>query len=265
MSKTISRLWLLYPLLLCLALACGLAPAMAFASQADGPMLKAQEDVSGDPGATEDDAETNEIDAPVTTPPAVGSTQVVDGSTYQVTSNDPKTVTFAKSKNAKSITVPDTVTIGGETYLVTEIAPKAFAPAKKKLTKVKIGKNITVIGTSAFAGCAKLTSVTGGSAVTIIKAKAFLGCKKLKKCAPFSSKVLVKVGKKAFKGTKKLKKLTVKSKLLKKKAVKGSLKGSSVKTIKVKVGAKKLNKQFAKKYKKIFKKKNSGKKVKVKK
>ena len=196
--------------------------------------------------------------------PAVGSTHEVDGSTYQVTSNDPKTVTFVKSKNATSVTVPDAVQIGGKAYLVTEIGPAAFAPAKKKLTSVKIGKNVKVIGASAFAGCAKLVKVTGGAAVTIIKAKAFAGCKKLKKCAPFSSKVLVKVGKKAFKGAKKLKKLTATSQLLKKKAVKGSLKGSSVKTIKVKVGAKSLNKKFAKKYKKFFTKANCGKKAKIK-
>ena len=178
----------------------------------------------------------------VATPPAeVGSTHVIGGSTYKVTSNNPMTVTFVKSKNAKSVTVPKSVKIADKAYAVTEIGPKAFAPAKKKLTSVKTGKNVVVIGASAFAGCAKL-----------------------KKCAPFSSKVLVKVGKKAFKGAKKLKTLTVKSKLLKKKAVKGSLKGSSVKTIKVKVGTKKVNKKFAKKYKKVFAKAISGKKVTVK-
>ena len=42
------------------------------------------------------------------------------------------------------------------------------------------------------------------------------------------------------------------------------LKGSKIKSIKVKVGSKQVNKQFAKTYKKIFKKGNSGKKVSVK-
>ena len=46
--------------------------------------------------------------------------------------------------------------------------------------------------------------------------------------------------------------------------VKGSLKGSKVKTVQVKVGSKKLNKKYVKKYKKIFTKKICGKKVKVK-
>ena len=254
-----------------MALALGLAPAPAYAAQTDGAALRAQNDASADPGEAGDDTETDEIDMP--SPPAEkaanlskeGTNVVVGGSTYKVTSNSSKTVAFVSPKAAASVTVPDTVKIGGVTYLVTEIAPKAFALAAKKLTSVKIGKNVKVIGESAFTGCKKLTKVTGAAAVTIIKAKAFLGCKKLKKCAPFSSKVLVKVGAQAFKGCKKLKKLTACSKLLKKAAVKGSLKGSSVKTIKVKVGAKKLNKKFVKKYKKIFKKKNSGKKVKVKK
>ena len=62
----------------------------------------------------------------------------------------------------------------------------------------------------------------------------------------------------------KVTKLIVKTKLLKKKTVKGSLKGSKVKTIQVKVGSKKVNKSFATKYKKLFTKKNAGKKVTIK-
>ena len=57
--------------------------------------------------------------------------------------------------------------------------------------------------------------------------------------------------------------MIVKTKLLKKKSVKGSLKNSKVSNVKVKVGGKKLNKQYVKKYKKIFTKKNAGKKAKV--
>ena len=52
--------------------------------------------------------------------------------------------------------------------------------------------------------------------------------------------------------------------LLTKANVKGSLKGSKVKTIKVKVGKAKTNKSYAKKYSKIFTKANAGKKVAVK-
>ena len=72
-----------------------------------------------------------------------------------------------------------------------------------------------------------------------------------------------KISKKAFKGTS-VKTLVVKTKKLTKKSVKGSLKGSKVKTVKVKVAKKaKTNKKYVKKYKKIFTKKNAGKKVKV--
>ena len=68
---------------------------------------------------------------------------------------------------------------------------------------------------------------------------------------------------KTFKGTK-VKTLTVRTGKLTKKSVKGSLKGSKIKTVKVKVGKKKVNKQYVKKYKKIFTKKNAGRKVSVK-
>ena len=201
----------------------------------------------------------------VATPLAdVGSAHAVDGSTYKVTSNSPMTVTFTKSKNAKSITVPDTVKISGKAYKVTKIAPNAFASAKKTLTTVKIGKNVTIIGASAFAGCAKLKTVTGGAAVKTIKTKVFKSCKVMTKCSPLASKKLKTIGASALSGAKKLKTVTVKSKKLTKKKVKGALKGSSVKTVKVSVGKAKVNKTYVKKYKKLFTKANCGKKVKVK-
>lgn len=71
-----------------------------------------------------------------------------------------------------------------------------------------------------------------------------------------------KISKNAFKGTK-VKTLLIKTKKLKKKSVKGALKGSNIKNVKVQVGSKKTNKKYIKKYKKIFTKKNVGRKVKV--
>ena len=69
----------------------------------------------------------------------------------------------------------------------------------------------------------------------------------------------------AFKSNKALVTLVLKTKgLAKKSSVKGSLKGSKVKTVKVKLGSKSANKKYIKKYKKTFAKKNSGKCVKVK-
>ena len=55
--------------------------------------------------------------------------------------------------------------------------------------------------------------------------------------------------------------LVIKSKALTKKSTKGCLKGSKIKTVVVKVGSVKANKSYAKKYKKLFAKKNCGKKV----
>ncbi|MBQ6440662.1 MAG: hypothetical protein IJJ06_11205 [Mogibacterium sp.] len=67
----------------------------------------------------------------------------------------------------------------------------------------------------------------------------------------------------AFQGSK-VKTVVVKSKKLTAKTVKRCLQNSKVKTIKVYVGTKKQNKTYLKKYKKIFTKKNAGKKVTVK-
>ena len=108
------------------------------------------------------------------------------------------------------------------------------APNKKSVT---VPATITVQGASyKVAGIAtgafkasKIRTVTIGAGVSRIKAGAFNKSK--------ATKVIVK------------------SKLLKKATVKGCFKGSKVKTVQVKVGSKKLNKKFVKKYKKIFTKK----------
>ena len=91
--------------------------------------------------------------------------------------------------------------------------------------------------------------------------------KKLKKAAiPTTVKVdgvkhpVTGIAAGAFKGCKRLKSITVTSKKLTKESVKGSLKGSSVEKIVVKVGGAKTNKAYAKKYKKLFTAKVCGKK-----
>ena len=77
-------------------------------------------------------------------------------------------------------------------------------------------------------------------------------------------KKVKKISKGAFKNYKKAKTLVVKTKKLKKASVKKSLKGSKISKVKVKVSKKKkANKKYVKKYKKIFTKKNAGKKVNV--
>ena len=103
----------------------------------------------------------------------------------------------------------------------------------------------TVSASTLAAACAK-AGVSAGSVKTIT-----LG-KKVKK---------IKKG--AFKNFRNANTLVVKSKKLTRARVKGSLKGSTIKTVKVKVGKKKTNKKYVKRYKKIFTKKNCGKKVRV--
>ena len=173
-------------------------------------------------------------------PEKVGTVVTVGGMKYKVTSAKAKApaVSLFKGGNKKTVSVPAAITYKGIKYKVTEIAPKAFYK-NKKLVKFTVGKNIRKIGAQAFAKCKKLKKFTVGKNVT-------------------------KIGKKNFSGSKKLKTLIIKSKKLKKSSVKKALAGSKIKTIKVKVGNKKTNKKFVKKYKKIFAKKNCGRKVKVK-
>lgn len=70
---------------------------------------------------------------------------------------------------------------------------------------------------------------------------------------------------KAFSKYTKVTQIELKTKKLTKKSVKKALQGSKVKTIRVKLsGDKKKNKSYIKKYKKIFTKKNTGRKVRIK-
>ena len=131
-------------------------------------------------------------------------------------------------------TSADYVKTGSDTvrYDATNVSSKATT-AKVPAT-VKIGGKtyrVTTIAAGAFAGNTKLKSVTVGSNVKTIKSGAFKGCTNLKT-------------------------LTLSTTKLTKKSVKGSLKGSSVKTINApasKVDA----------YSKAFAKSNSGSKGKV--
>ena len=135
--------------------------------------------------------------------------------------------------------------VSGQNYKVLSNSAAAFtnAPDQKSvvvpdMVKIK-GRTyqITQINEKAFRG-SRIRTVTIGKNVTAVKAGAFTGSK--------------------------VKTVILKTKKLTKKAVKGSLKNSRVKKVQVKVGSKKINKRFVKKYKKIFAKKNSGRKVAVK-
>lgn len=156
------------------------------------------------------------------------------------------------TKTAAQLAKGTEVKVDGNMYRITKEAGESGkgeaalvkAVNKKKVTvpgSVKPGDgrtyNVTSILKGAFAG-KKIRTVTLGKNVKKIAGKAFSD----------SSAV----------------KLIVKTKKLTKASVKNALRSSKIKTVKIKIGSKKDNKKFVKKYSKIFTKKNSGKKVKVK-
>lgn len=132
------------------------------------------------------------------------------------------------------VNIPGHVKKSGENFEVTEIGTEAFKN-NMRISKVTVPKEVRQIGKSAFAECKKLNSFTAGASIT-------------------------KIGAYAFKGDGKLKTVTVRTGKLTESGVKDSLKGSSVKKIKLAYSA--VGKKSY--YKKLFKKSNSGKKVKVK-
>ncbi len=214
-----------------------------------------------DPGCEHEMTDAQIVDPPIGAAELGEAAEDKDGRKYVVT--DPHiggagTVTFTGVETpVENLIIPDTVVIKLETYKVTKIASKAFYN-DKTLKTVVIGSNIVSIDSYAFYGCSNLIKVSGGAKVKTIGASAFAKCPKLSSFT-ISSSVLSKIGKTAFSGDKKLKTLYIrKTTRLTKSGVKKSLKGSSVKTVRVK-------KSKVKKYKKYFKKSNSGRKVKVKK
>ena len=140
---------------------------------------------------------------------------------------------------------------GGNTYKVIKNA-SGSAAGTIAFTKAKNVSSVTVPTT------VKINGKT--FKVTQINANAFKG-KKIRTVTVSKNVRIIK--KNAFKGSRVIK-LIVKSKSLTKKSVKGALKGSKVRTIQVKIGKKSVNKKYVKKYKKIFTKKNAGRKVTVK-
>ncbi len=138
-------------------------------------------------------------------------------------------------------------TVAGASYKV--ISAKTCTVA---LVKAKNTKSVSVPAT---------VKISGKSCKVVqVKAKAFTG-KKIRKVTV--GKNVKKLDKYAF-AKSKATTVVLKTKALKKSTVKGCFKSSKVKTVQVKVGTKKQNKKMVKTYKKMFTKKNCGKKVKVK-
>lgn len=157
-----------------------------------------------------------------------------------------------------AVTIPASVAdTNGDVYKINRIASDAFYQ-DKTIRTLYIGSNVVTIDGNAFYGCSNLYRVSGGTNLKVIGSNSFAYCSKLSSFT-VTSKVLNKIGAYAFNKDSKLKTLNIKkTKKLSKSGVKNSLKGSSVKTVKVK-------KSKIRKYKKYFKKSNSGRKVKVKK
>ena len=146
--------------------------------------------------------------------------------------------------------VGSTFVVGHTIYKVTKLAGKK---SQVTLVKSKVKGNVKLPVSVKWKGIT--------FRVTAIKSKAFQNCKKLKKLTVSSS--VKTIGKGAFKGCTKLKTLVLKTDDLKKSSVKGSLKGSKIKTVKLSLGSKKKNRRYARKYRKYFDEANSGRKVKV--
>lgn len=148
---------------------------------------------------------------------------------YKIIGNSEASLKKVLNKNQKNVTVPQTIKYKGRTFRITGILASAFK--NTKIASVIVGNNVKTIGKSAFQGCTKLKKVTIGSGVTQIENNAFKDCKSLKTIKVKSTKIK-KIGNNAFKG----------------------IKANAV----MKVPKKKLAA-----YKKLFKNKGLGKKVKI--
>ncbi len=120
----------------------------------------------------------------------------------------------------------------------------AFIKAKKAGKKITVPKTVKINGKK--------------YAVTEIAPGAF---KESKAVSVIVGENIRTIRPKAFKKSK-VTKLIIKSRKLTKKSVKGSLKSSKVKKLKIDTGNRKLKKKYLKRYKKIFTLKNAGRKVK---
>ena len=238
------------------AMTVSLVPAVAFASEADE---------SENNTAVVDVAETKEAEVvaklggsetPISGQCGKNVTYTINSSTgAMVISGSGTMYNYSSSKKAPWYSLKDKITSVAFSGKVTSIGNYAFW-GLTKITAVYIHGYIKTVGEGAFYGCTSLKKVTGGKSLTMIKTAAFKNCKALATCT-IDSSVLKKIGAYAFSGSG-LTTLTIKkTSKLTKKGVKKSLKGSKIKTVKVKKG-KKLT------YTMYFLKANSGKGVYVK-
>ena len=91
---------------------------------------------------------------------------------YKADGNGVKVSSFKSDKG--TVTIPSTITIAGHKVPVTTIAGGAFK-SDLTLTKVKIGKNVNVIGKNAFNGAKNLKSIVIYGDLTEVHKGAFKG------------------------------------------------------------------------------------------
>lgn len=177
------------------------------------------------------------------------TTDTTSGTTTDTASDSSNTGT---TTSAASVVKGKTYKVSGQYYKVTKVAT-ASAAGTVTFTKAKNTKSVTV---------PKTVKLADGKTykVTVVGAKAFTASKI--RTVTIGANV-AKLSKNSFANSKATK-VILKTKKLTKAKVKGCLKSSKVKTIKVKVGTAKVNKTYVKKYKKIFTKAVAGRKATVK-
>lgn len=160
--------------------------------------------------------------------------------------NAPKDNSTVQVPSKKVVSRGDKIKVGKNTYKILNTRTKSVQFVKTTNNK----KTITIPATVKIHG----VSYT----VNSIASNAFNKSRNVQKIV-IGSKVKI-ISQNSFKGAKRLRTLVIKSTKLTKKGVRNSLKGSKIVSIKFCGGARKKMKL----YKKIFAKKNSGKKVKIK-
>lgn len=120
---------------------------------------------------------------------------------------DGVSVKFVKPITKKATAkIPDTVKVGGVICKVSEISVNAFKD-DTTLKTVIIGKNVKVIGNTAFYGCKNLAKVSGAGAIVQIGDRAFYNCMALSGIVLPST--VTSIGKQAFYNCRNLKSITI--------------------------------------------------------
>ena len=160
-------------------------------------------------------------------------------------------VVFVKEAVKAKVVKGKIYTVNGKKYKVTKVA-KGKTAGTVTFVKGKKVKSLLVPATVKIKGDTYKVTAIGARAFTYKKIRTVTIGKNVKK-----------ISKNAFRSSG-VTKVIIKTKLLTKTRVKGSLKSSKVKTILVRITKKKAtktNRTYVKKYKKIFTKKNAGRKI----